>query len=134
MTGTGMLSDFTITVIGKLCRCKLLFVSVGGGPIRHPLSRCFVKAALALADYRSYRDASSKDHLEATNDVVYPDLAFSLLTARKIENLRFNSAEICSSIEENAPAIESRITPKMESYRAALDEQYVRILEGICSG
>ena len=95
MTGTGMVGDYAITplglhydifrwaVIAKLCRCKLLFVSVGGGPIRHPLSRCFVKMALALADYRSYRDASSKDHLEAigvdvTNDAVYPDLAFSL--------------------------------------------------------
>src|SRR5262249_44618683 len=45
--------------------------------------RCFIRAALALADYRSYRDASSKDHLEAIgldvkNDAVYPDLAFSL--------------------------------------------------------
>ena len=95
MTGTGMLADYAIgpldlhydifrwAVIAKLRRCKLLFVSVGGGPIRHPLSRYFVRAALALADYRSYRDASSKDHLEAigvdvTNDAVYPDLAFSL--------------------------------------------------------
>jgi polysaccharide pyruvyl transferase WcaK-like protein len=95
MTGTGMLGDYAITpfglhydifrwaVIAKLCRCKLRFVSVGGGPIRHPLSRYFVRAALALADYRSYRDASSKDHLAAigvdvTKDAVYPDLAFSL--------------------------------------------------------
>ena len=36
-----------------------------------------------MADYRSYRDASSKDHLKAigvdvTNDAIYPDLAFSL--------------------------------------------------------
>ena len=74
---------FRWAVIAKLCRCKLLFVSVGGGPIRHPLSRYFVRVGLALADYRSYRDASSKDHLEAigvdvTNDAVYPDLAFSL--------------------------------------------------------
>jgi polysaccharide pyruvyl transferase WcaK-like protein len=35
------------------------------------------------ADYRSYRDASSKEHLKAAgidvkNDAVYPDLAFSL--------------------------------------------------------
>jgi polysaccharide pyruvyl transferase WcaK-like protein len=98
MTGTGMLGDYAIgpfdlhydifrwAVIAKLCRCKLRFVSVGGGPIRHPLSRYFVKAALALADYRSYRDASSKDHLAAigvdvTMDPVYPDLAFSLPTA-----------------------------------------------------
>jgi polysaccharide pyruvyl transferase WcaK-like protein len=95
MTGTGMLGDYAITpfglhydifrwaVIAKLCRCKLLFVSVGGGPIHHPLSRFFVKVALRVADYRSYRDASSKDALEAIgvnvkNDAVYPDLAYSL--------------------------------------------------------
>jgi polysaccharide pyruvyl transferase WcaK-like protein len=95
MTGTGMVADYAIgpfdlhydlfrwAIAAKLCRCKLLFVSVGGGPIRHPLSKYFVKTALALADYRSYRDVSSKDHLEAigvdvTNDAVYPDLAFSL--------------------------------------------------------
>jgi polysaccharide pyruvyl transferase WcaK-like protein len=95
MTGTGMVGDYAIgpfdlhydilrwAIISRLCRCKLLFVSVGGGPIRHPLSRRFIKAALALADYCSYRDASSKDHLEAvgidvTNHAVYPDLAFSL--------------------------------------------------------
>jgi polysaccharide pyruvyl transferase WcaK-like protein len=95
MTGTGMLGDYGITplglhydifrwsVIAKLCRCKLLFVSVGGGPIRHRLSRCFIRVALGLADYRSYRDAASKQYLEAIgvdvkNDPVYPDLAFSL--------------------------------------------------------
>jgi polysaccharide pyruvyl transferase WcaK-like protein len=90
MTGTGMLGDYALhyeifrwAVIAKLRGCKLLFVSVGAGPIRRPLSRCFLKFALALADYRSYRDADSKDHLEAIgvdvkNDAVYPDLAFSL--------------------------------------------------------
>ncbi|SDS99853.1 polysaccharide pyruvyl transferase family protein [Bradyrhizobium canariense] len=95
MTGTGMVGDYAIgpfdlhydifrwAVIARLCRCKLLFVSVGGGPLRHPLSRWFIRAALALADYGSYRDAPSKDHLAAvgidvTNHAVYPDLAFSL--------------------------------------------------------
>jgi polysaccharide pyruvyl transferase WcaK-like protein len=95
MTGTGMLGDYAIgpfdlhydifrwAVIAKLCRCKLQFVSVGGGPICHPLSRYFVKTALGLADYRSYRDGSSKNHLAAigvdvTKDTVCPDLAFSL--------------------------------------------------------
>jgi polysaccharide pyruvyl transferase WcaK-like protein len=90
MTGTGMLGDpslhyeiFRWAVIAKLCRCKLLFVSVGAGPIRQPLRRWFVKTALKLADYRSYRDSSSKYYLEAIasdvkNDPVYPDLAFSL--------------------------------------------------------
>jgi len=60
-----------------------MFVSVGGAPIRHPLSRCFIRVALALADYRSYRDGSSKAHVKAIgvdvkDDDVYPDLAFSL--------------------------------------------------------
>jgi polysaccharide pyruvyl transferase WcaK-like protein len=90
MTGTGMLGDYSLNyeifrwaIIAKLCRCKLLFVSVGAGPIRQPLRKWFVKAALKLADYRSYRDASSKNYLETIgldvkNDPVYPDLAFSL--------------------------------------------------------
>jgi polysaccharide pyruvyl transferase WcaK-like protein len=95
MTGTGMLSDSGIgplglhydilrwSVVAKLCRCKLLFVSVGAGPIRHPLGRLLVKAALRLADYRSYRDSFSKEYLkgigfDADDDPVYPDLAFSL--------------------------------------------------------
>jgi polysaccharide pyruvyl transferase WcaK-like protein len=95
MTGTGMLSDCGIaplglhydilrwSVVAKLCRCKLLFVSVGAGPIRHALARFFVKTALRLADYRSYRDSFSKEYLmsigvDADDDAVYPDLAFSL--------------------------------------------------------
>jgi polysaccharide pyruvyl transferase WcaK-like protein len=95
MTGTGMLSDYNIgpfglhydilrwSVVAKLCRCKLLFVSVGVGPLHHPLARFFVRAALRMADYRSYRDSFSKEYLksigfDADADAVYPDLAFSL--------------------------------------------------------
>jgi polysaccharide pyruvyl transferase WcaK-like protein len=95
MTGTGMLADVGISAFGlhydilrwsiaaKLCRCKLVFVSVGAGPIRDPLSHFFVKAALRLADYRSYRDIFSerfvkKMGIAAAPGGVYPDLAFSL--------------------------------------------------------
>ena len=95
MTGTGMLSDVGISPFGlhydilrwslaaKLCRCKLLFVSVGVGPIRSPVSKFFVKAALRLADYRSYRDIFSRSYvggmgIATEGDSVYPDLAFSL--------------------------------------------------------
>lgn len=74
---------FRWSIAAKLRRCKLLFVSVGVGPLRHPLSRFFVKAALRLADFRSYRDQSSKEYVigigvKAASDPVYPDLAFSL--------------------------------------------------------
>jgi polysaccharide pyruvyl transferase WcaK-like protein len=94
MTGTGMLGDFGIrplglhfqilkwTLLAKLCRCKVVFLSVGAGPLRQPLSRRIVKAALSLADYRSYRDSFSKNYLESIGldtqrDNVFPDLAFS---------------------------------------------------------
>jgi polysaccharide pyruvyl transferase WcaK-like protein len=93
--GTGLLTDaytffywgpydmFRWSVTAKLCCCKLLFVSVGAGPIYSRAGRFLVKAALSLADFRSYRDDSSKQYLKsigfpADNDPVYPDLAFSL--------------------------------------------------------
>ena len=93
--GTGLLTDayglkgwgpynvFKWSLVAKLCRCKLLFVSVGAGPIYSALGRCLVKSALSLADFRSYRDNASKEYLKrigfhADNDRVYPDLVFSL--------------------------------------------------------
>jgi polysaccharide pyruvyl transferase WcaK-like protein len=98
VAGTGLLTDaytlfywgpydmFRWSVTAKFCGCKLLFVSVGVGPLYSRIGRFFVKAALSLADFRSYRDASSLEYLRgigfaAENDKVYPDLAFSLPTA-----------------------------------------------------
>jgi polysaccharide pyruvyl transferase WcaK-like protein len=95
MAGTGMLGDFGIdplglhyeilkwSIVAKLRRARILFVSVGAGPIEHPLSRWIVKRAISLADYRSYRDGFSRDYLarigfDTQGDFVYPDLAFSL--------------------------------------------------------
>jgi len=94
MTGTGMLTDLGIrplglhydilrwSVVARLCRCKLIFASVGAGPIRHPLGRFLVKSALAMATYRSFRDRSSRAFVEelgiSQKNEVYPDLAFSL--------------------------------------------------------
>lgn len=73
---------FKWSVTSKIRGCKLLFVSVGVGPLRSRLSRFFVKFALYLADYRSYRDDLSREYLgrigfSLTDDPVYPDLAFS---------------------------------------------------------
>ena len=93
--GTGLLTDaytlfgwgpydmFRWSAVAKLCRCKLVFVSVGAGPLYGVIGRFFVNSALSLADFRSYRDDSSKRYLEGIgfrtgNDAVYPDLAFSL--------------------------------------------------------
>ncbi|MGB8989786.1 MAG: polysaccharide pyruvyl transferase family protein [Candidatus Sulfotelmatobacter sp.] len=93
--GTGVLTDaFTLlewgpydmfrwAVTAKLCRCKVLFVSIGAGPIYSRRGRILVKAALFLADFRSYRDESTLQYLKGIGfhtgaDPVYPDLAFSL--------------------------------------------------------
>ena len=49
--------------------------------LERPASRFFVRVALRLAEYRSYRDRDSKtavqNLIDACNDPVYPDLAFS---------------------------------------------------------
>ena len=93
--GTGLLTDvcglwgwgpytlFKWSLAAKLCRCKLLFVSVGAGPLHSALAKYFVKSALSLADFRSYRDKASLEYLkrigfQTNRDPIYPDLAFSL--------------------------------------------------------
>jgi polysaccharide pyruvyl transferase WcaK-like protein len=93
--GTGLITDtfglydwgpysmFKWVLMAKLRRSKVLFVSVGAGPVRRGLGRVLVKAALSLADYRSYRDDSTRDYLSgigfaAERDRVYPDLVFGL--------------------------------------------------------
>jgi polysaccharide pyruvyl transferase WcaK-like protein len=93
--GTGLLTDaaslwgwgpyglFKWSLIAKVCRCKLLLVSVGAGPIYGRLGRWLVRSILFFADFRSYRDTSTKEYLKgigfrSDSDLVCPDLAFSL--------------------------------------------------------
>ena len=93
--GTGLLTDacglmewgpynlFKWCLIARMCRCKVLFVSVGAGPVYSALGKYFVKSALSLAAFRSYRDNASLEYLkrigfETNGDRVYPDLVFSL--------------------------------------------------------
>lgn len=74
---------FRWALAAKLSGCRLLFVSVGAGPIYRSLNRWFVRQALSLADFRSYREVSTVEYLASIgfsrpSDPVYPDLAFSL--------------------------------------------------------
>ena len=61
----GPYSLFKWVLMAKLRRCRVLFVSVGAGPIDRTLGRILVKATLSLADYRSYRDEASSDCLRS---------------------------------------------------------------------
>jgi polysaccharide pyruvyl transferase WcaK-like protein len=93
--GTGLLTDayglggwgpynlFKWSLAAKLRGCRVLFVSVGAGPLHSVPGRWLVKLALSFADYRSYRDSSSMSYLESIgvrtrHDRIYPDLVFSL--------------------------------------------------------
>jgi len=82
-SGAGPYYLFKWALIAKLCRRKLLFVSVGAGPFYTVLGWALAKSALSIADFRSYRDDSTRTllaqmGLRADGDRIYPDLAFSL--------------------------------------------------------
>ncbi len=95
--GMGVLDDFSVSplglgwphdilswsLLGRLMGVKVIFASIGAGPIRHPASRWLMKAAARAAHCRSYRDTVSKAFMESIgfdtrNDPIYPDIAFRL--------------------------------------------------------
>lgn len=93
--GTGILDDFNENPFGwpftmlrwslaaKLAGTRLAFVSIGAGPVRHPLSRFFIRQASSLSPFRSYRDRISHDFMkglgvDSRRDFVSADIAFAL--------------------------------------------------------
>lgn len=95
--GTGILDDygtgprgmpywlFRWSVLARLTGTKVLFVSIGAGPIHNRLSRWLMKASARMAAYRSYRDRASKSFMKSigfdvSRDPIYPDVAFALPT------------------------------------------------------
>jgi polysaccharide pyruvyl transferase WcaK-like protein len=83
LAGWGPYNQFKWALMAKLRRCKVVFLSVGVGPVHRALGRILVRASLRLADYRSYRDDASLEylrrmHFRAKRDRVYPDLVFGL--------------------------------------------------------
>jgi polysaccharide pyruvyl transferase WcaK-like protein len=93
--GTGILDDFgespkgmpyhlfRWTVAARLARRRFAFVSVGGGPITHPVSRWFMRNAVKFSSYCSYRDEFSRSYMAGigaspVDAPVTPDLVFAL--------------------------------------------------------
>jgi polysaccharide pyruvyl transferase WcaK-like protein len=81
--GWGQYQLLKWSVLAKLRGSKILFISVGAGPIYTRRGRILNKTIIGLADFRSYRDITSKDTItnitpRAQNDQVNPDLVFSL--------------------------------------------------------
>jgi len=70
------------TLLAKLTGTRVAFLSMGAGPIETILSRRFIRLALSMADYRSFRDNSARELIERIgvrgSNPVFPDLAFNL--------------------------------------------------------
>ncbi len=112
--GTGILDDFCSGPLGiplevftwclaaRLMRTPIWFISIGAGPILHPLSHRFMVWAAALAQYRSYRDTNSKAFLtkagvDTQGDMIFPDIAFQLPRPDPIP-VRFSSEQLTVGI------------------------------------
>jgi polysaccharide pyruvyl transferase WcaK-like protein len=95
IAGTGILSDhgegtlgfpyqlFKWCLVTRFAGGRVVFVSVGAESIGSRLGRFFLKTALRLAVYRSYRDTHSATLLSECGlrtdaDPVFPDLAFGI--------------------------------------------------------
>jgi polysaccharide pyruvyl transferase WcaK-like protein len=68
------------TLMARLAGARVLFVSVGAGPLDSRLARLFIKTALRLADYHSFRDDGSRALIANLGVVgpVRPDPAWAL--------------------------------------------------------
>jgi polysaccharide pyruvyl transferase WcaK-like protein len=78
---------FKWTVLARLAGARVVYLSVGAGPIDSLWSRIMVRSALLLADYVSFRDAGSRRLIRWFGSGrrwrVYPDLAQSLPFERR---------------------------------------------------
>lgn len=96
IVGTGAVDDMSVkhfwnapydlyrwSKVAKRGGAKLIFLSVGVGPIQNRISRALMLRALRMADYRSYRETVAFEYLKSVGydtggDLLYPDLVFSL--------------------------------------------------------
>ena len=95
IAGTGVLDDQHVrpselpldvlrwSLAARLARARLVFLSVGAGPIDQTWSRRFLRLAVSLAHDVSYRDQRSLEFMrsigrDVARDRVLPDLALAL--------------------------------------------------------
>jgi polysaccharide pyruvyl transferase WcaK-like protein len=103
--GTGILDDFGCgpldmpyhlfrwTMASRLFRRPVLFLSVGAGPILHPLSRWLFLKSVSVASSCSFRDQYSLEYMrsigrDVSSDRIVPDLVFSLPLSQRPAPLR----------------------------------------------
>jgi polysaccharide pyruvyl transferase WcaK-like protein len=72
---------FKWVVLGRLARVKVIVLNVGAGPLVSLLGKAFVRGALSLSDYVSFRDKQSEMLIRSIGfdgrSHVFPDSAYS---------------------------------------------------------
>ena len=81
---------FKWSLLARLARKKVFFISIGANPIEHNLSKYFIKLAIMLSCYTSFRDDASQTIIKSLGyhgeTFVYPDVAHSLDYPVPIQN------------------------------------------------
>jgi polysaccharide pyruvyl transferase WcaK-like protein len=121
-------------LLARLAGSKFIVLSVGTCDLESKVSLFFIRHALRLASYRSYRDRTSKELLKGMvftrNDEVYPDLAFSYSDGEMFENsAKKHDRKVIgvSPIAYLAPGWPKQNSAIFELYRESLTA-FVRIL------
>ena len=75
---------FKWSLLAKLAGVKTALVSLGAGPVDTKIGKFFVRKALSMAGYRSYRDENSRRFVNSlgfrNDDEVFPDLSHIIET------------------------------------------------------
>lgn len=117
---------FKFALLAKIANRRLIFINVGAGPLRHPLSRLFVGSAIRLADYVSFRDVESQELIRSlgvkTTTHVFPDSVYALEIPEQ-ETIRSEASRPLVGLNPIGFA-DPRIWPRQDSsvYASYLDK------------
>jgi polysaccharide pyruvyl transferase WcaK-like protein len=106
------------SLLAKLARRKLLFLNVGAGPVNRALSKLFVRWAVSLGDYVSFRDVESQELVHGLGvkrpTHVCADSAYSLDVTRYRTT---SSVRVCTPLVGINPIgfCDPRIWPRKDS-------------------
>ncbi len=94
------------TLLARIAGVPVLFISVGAGPITSSRNRRFIKWALSMAKYRSFRDIESYQYMAAIgfdrSDPIVPDMAHSISDVDIYRKHRSESGNIVVGISPMA--------------------------------
>jgi polysaccharide pyruvyl transferase WcaK-like protein len=117
------------TVMARVAGTRVLFVSVGAGPLDSRLARFFVKTALRLGAYRSFRDEGSRTVIASlgVSGSVHADPAWALRVEKARDVARPSAAALVVGLNP-FPYQDARYWPGGERARY---EAYLDTLAGL---